>query len=90
MIEIASLVRVLRMVSVCIKCQQSELDIFDDASTRVPSASCLLIRCGVCMNSQTLWSVSGQFGESKDHCQLVRVFRPNGIRWRLLLYSVVG
>ena len=24
------------------------------------------------MNSQTLWSVSGQFGQSKDHCQLVR------------------
>ena len=54
------------MVSVCMKCQQSALDIFEDASTTVTFASCLLIRCGVCMNSQTLWSVSGQFGESKD------------------------
>ena len=65
-IEIASLVRVLRMISVCLKCQESELDIFEDASTRVTSASCLLIRCGACMNSQLLWSVSGQFGQSKD------------------------
>ena len=65
-IEIVSLVRVMKMVSVCMKCQQSALDIFEDASTRVTFASCLLIRCGVCMNSQTLWSVSGQFGQSKD------------------------
>ena len=65
-IEIASLVNILRMVSMCMKCQQSALDIFEDASTNVTSTSCLLIRCGVCMNSQTLWSVSGQFGQSKD------------------------
>ena len=47
-IEIASLVIALRKVSVCRKCQRSELDIFEDASTRVPSASCLLIRCDHC------------------------------------------
>ena len=65
-IEIASLVIALRKVSVCRKCQRSELDIFEDASTRIPSASCLLIRCGYCKTYQTLWSVSGQFGQPKD------------------------
>ena len=56
----------LRKVSVCRKCQRSELDIFEDASTRVHSASCLLIRFGHCKTYQTLWSVSGQFGQPKD------------------------
>ena len=65
-IEMASLVRALRMVSACRKCERSELDMFEDASTRVPSASCLLIRCGYCTSYQTLWSVSGQFEGSKD------------------------
>ena len=65
-IEIASLVRALRMFSACRKCERSELDMFEDASTGVPSASCLLIRCGHCTSYQRLWSVSGQFGGSKD------------------------
>ena len=64
-IEIASLVSALRKISVCRKCERSELDIFEDASTRIPSASCLLIRCDHCQIYQRLWSVSGHFGQPK-------------------------
>ena len=64
-INIASLENMLQMVSVCKKCKKGELQIFEDAS-RVTSASCLMIRCNACSNSKALWSVSGQFGPSKD------------------------
>ena len=74
------------MDSMCKKCQQSAQDIFEDASTRVTSASCPLIRCGVCVcvNYQTLWSVSGQFGQSQMEIAVVLGSRMIGIGYESL------